>query len=376
MPSESLSRLRQITRAAAGWHCMHVFNLGDSTLMTSRLGMPWITKLCGGRLVKFWSYLMLCFGIVCSASAQFAGAAPGSPSGGDDALLQSLLHARPPELSFHPDDVLAVRIYGVPEYNIEQRVARDGTIAFPLVGKVKVAGLTVQQLEATLASLLAKNGMIKAPQVTVRAVSQPWVVVTVSGDVPKAGIFPAYGELTLIDYLSEAGGLSGNLSNSSISNSPASSIVTLIRPALGKPVQIPVGTDPGKSQYARIPLFPGDQILVGKVGVVYAVGALKSQGAFPLKNDSRTSVLQLVALSGGIGYEGDKKHSYIIRERDHKRYALEVNITKILKGQMADISLQANDILFVPTNSMKAAIKGGGSAAVVSLAAAYLYSHP
>lgn len=326
--------------------------------------------------MKSCLYLILCFGLVYPANAQFAGGAPGAPSPNDDTLLQRLLRAQPPELPFHPDDVLAVQVYGVPEYNVEQRVARDGTIAFPLVGKVQVAGLTVQQLEFTLASLLAKNGMIKDPQVTVRSVSQPWVVVTVSGDVSKPGIFPAYGELTLIDYLSEAGGLNENLPNGSITASPASSVVTLVRPTLGAPIQVPIGPDPARSPYARIPLFPGDEIRVGKVGVVYSVGAFKTQGAYPLKSDARTTVLQLVALSGGIGYEADRKHTCIIRERDHERYVVEINITKILKGQMADISLQANDILFVPTNSMKAAIKGGGSGVLVSLAAAYLYSHP
>lgn len=326
--------------------------------------------------MKSWLYLFLCFGLVCPASAQFSGVAPGAPSPDNDAVLERLLHAHSPELPFHPDDVLSVQVYGVPEYNIEQRVARDGTIVFPLVGKVQVAGLTVQQLELTLGSLLSKNGMIKDPQVTVRAVSQPWVVVTVSGDVSKPGVFPAYGEFTLIDYLSEAGGLNESPPNASLTNSPASSVVTLVRPSLGKAIQVPLGPDAAKSPYARIPVFAGDEIRIGKVGVVYSVGALKNQGAYPLKSDSRTTVLQLLALSGGIGYEADRKHTCIIRERDHERYVLEIDIAKILKGKMADVSLQPNDILFVPTNSMKAAIKGGGSGIVVSLAAAYLYSHP
>ena len=325
--------------------------------------------------MRFWLYLVMCFGPAYIASAQ-SGVALGAQSATADTMLQNLLHAQPPELTFHADDVLAVQVYGVPEYNIEQRVARDGTIAFPLVGKVQVAGQTVQQLEGTLASLLAKNGMIKNPQVTIRAISQPWVVVTVSGDVSKPGVFPAYGELRLIDYLSEAGGLNENLLNSSVGNSPASSVVTLIRPSLSAPIQVPVGADPAKSPYARIPVFPGDEIRVAKAGIVYSVGAFRNQGAYPLKSDSRTTVLQLVALSGGIGYEADRKHTCIIRERDRQRYVVEINITKILKGQMADISLQPNDILFVPTNSMKAAIKGGGSGVLVSLAAAYLYSHP
>ena len=316
---------------------------------------------------------ILVLGSVCSCSAQFLSSAPGSTSFEDSAALDGLLHAHRAELLFRQDDVVSVQVYGVKDYDIEQRVAEDGTVDFPLVGKLQVAGLTVQQLELMLEHALASGGMIKNPQVTVHAVSRPSAIVTVSGDVGKPGIFPAYGDLTLIDYLSEAGGLNENMSGL---NSPASSVVTLIRPSLDRAVMIPVGPDAAKSPYARIPIFPGDEVRVARLGVVYAFGAFRNQGVVPLKASSPTTVLQVVALAGGIGYEADRKDASIIRIRGNSRYVLGIDVSKILKGKMADVALQSDDILFVPTNSMKAAIKGGGSGVLVSLAAAYLYSHP
>jgi polysaccharide biosynthesis/export protein len=326
--------------------------------------------------VKSFLCAVMCVGLACSARAQFPSSESATSSGEGAALLQSLLHVHRSDLLFRPDDLIAVEVYGVPDYKIQQRIAQDGTVQLPLVGKVKAAGTTVQQLETTLADNLSQNGIIRNPQVTVHAVERPWAVVTVSGAVEKPGVFPAYGDLDLIDYLSEAGGFIETFPTPTVTNSPASPVVTLVRPSLGNPVSIPLGSDPAHSPWARIPLFPGDVIHVAKMGVVYAFGALKNQGAYPLKNTAPTTVLQLVALAGGIGYEADRKDASIIRTRGNSRYVLDVDVAKILKGKMADVALQADDILFVPPNNLKAAIKGGGSGLLVSLASAYIYTHP
>lgn len=311
--------------------------------------------------------------------AQFLGQTPATPQSAappNQALLDALLHAARPELLFHPDDVLSVQIYGIKDYAVEQQVAGDGSILFPLIGKIHVSGLTVEQLEVELAKQLAQGGMVHDPQVTVTAVSRPSAIVTVAGDVAKPGTFPAYGNRTLLDYLSEAGGLNNSVLGNSPVNSPASSTVTIIRPSLAQAVSIPLGSDAANSTYGNIPLFPGDQVRVGTVGVVYAIGAFKTQGAYPLKNASPTTLLQLAAIAGGIGYEADKKDAHIIRTAGDRRYIVDINVAKVLKGEAADVMLHADDILIVPTNQMKASIKGGGPGVIVSLAAAYLYAHP
>lgn len=294
----------------------------------------------------------------------------------NQAILESLLHAPKPELVFRPDDILTVQVYGITQYAVQQQVDQDGSIAFPLVGKIQVAGLTIQQLESTLASSLATGGMVQDPQVTVTAVARPSAIVTVSGDVAKPGTFPAYGNGTLMDYLSEAGGLNDSVLGNSPVNSPASSTVTLFRPSLGEPVSIPLGTGTAHSPYANIPLFAGDQIRVGTVGIIYAVGAFKSQGAYPLKNTSPTTILQLVSMAGGIGFEADRKDAHLIRAEGSRKYILDLDVAGILKGKIADVPLRADDILFVPTDQMKAAIKGGGAGIIVGIASSYLYAHP
>jgi protein involved in polysaccharide export with SLBB domain len=110
---------------------------------------------------------------ICSLSceAQFIGNSPSLPANAssttNDQVLQGLLTAKRSELIFEVDDLISVQVFGIKEYAVKQRVADDGSIIFPFVGKVPVAGLTVQQLQNVLASSLKQNGIVRDPQVTV-----------------------------------------------------------------------------------------------------------------------------------------------------------------------------------------------------------------
>jgi polysaccharide export outer membrane protein len=291
-----------------------------------------------------------------------------------DQVLAPLLAAIRPPIRFAPDDELSVRIFQLPDFLSKQRVPSDGAIVFPLVGRIQVSGLTVEELQSILASRLKDGGFIRDPQVTVVADSRPSAIVTVSGEVNKPGIFPAFGALTLSDYISAAGGLVEIVPGGSAVNAPASSIVTVIRPTLSAPVVVSLGENPALLPYGRLPIFPGDEIRVGKAGMVYAVGALKNQGGFPLKGSSPTTVSQLVALAGGVGYEAASSDARIVRTIDGTERVLTVNVKDILRGKIHDVALVSDDILYIPTNQMKAAIKGGGANLVVSIASAYLYA--
>jgi polysaccharide biosynthesis/export protein len=292
----------------------------------------------------------------------------------DTAQLDALLAAKRPPLLFVPGDVLSLKIYGLKDYDADsEQVAEDGTVLFPLVGRLGVAGLTVPQVSDLITSHLVQSGIIMDPQISVAAVKRPKAVVTVSGFVSKPGVLPVDGDRTILDYLSEAGAFSQLGQNPAEPN--PSTVVTLVRAGLPAPVNIPLGVDPQKSPYGRIPAFPGDQIMVAKLGMIYAVGAFRLQGVYPLKAESPTTLMQLVALAGGIGYEADLNDAHVVRTLGTSRFLLPVNVGRILDGKAADIPLMSDDILFVPTNKLKAAIKGGGSGLIVSIASALIYTH-
>jgi polysaccharide export outer membrane protein len=223
-----------------------------------------------------------------------------------------------------------------------------------------------------LTRLLADKQMIQDANLTVTAVSRPAAVATVSGAVARPGVFPAVGNLTVSDILSLAGGLNG--SSGASTGPPASSVVTLVRPTLPQPVNIPLGPETSSTPYGRIPVFPGDEIRVSKLGTVYTVGAFHNQGAIALKDNSATTVLNVVSLAGGIGFQAKEKQAYIIRVSDGEKVVLPVPLKAIMEGKASDMAMQDQDILMLPTSQIKAAIKGGGAALIVSVASAFIYS--
>ncbi|HEY4049628.1 MAG TPA: polysaccharide biosynthesis/export family protein [Acidobacteriaceae bacterium] len=310
-------------------------------------------------------------GCGCGVSiAQYVGPSPTVPFRGkalvDTGELDRLLTAPEPAKVLEMDDVFNVQVYGVKDFNLQRRVGQDGMVSLPLVGSLCVQGLTIEQVEKQLAGELRNGGFVQDAQVTVTIVSQPSLTVAVTGEVAKPGMFAAFGRHTLSDYLAQAGGLKDT----------ASSTVTLIRHGLPGPVEVPLGPDPRSSHYAEVPIFPGDEIRAGRVGVIYVVGALKNQGAFPLKNTTPTTVMNAVTLAGGMGYEAASRNASIFRTDGDHRVETKVDVGRIMKGKAEDIALRSDDILFIPTNKMRAAVKGGGASLAVGLASAYIYAHP
>jgi polysaccharide export outer membrane protein len=100
---------------------------------------------------------------------------------------------------------------------------------------------------------------------------------------------------------------------------------------------------------------------------VYVLGAFSHQGAVPLDQATPLTLLQLAALSGGINYEGKYDDLRLIRTVGTERKVIDVDIKKIRDGKAADPILQANDIVFLPTDDMKAVLKNLGVGGVIGL---------
>jgi polysaccharide export outer membrane protein len=72
------------------------------------------------------------------------------------------------------------------------------------------------------------------------------------------------------------------------------------------------------------------------------------------------TLMKVAALTGGAGFEGKNSDLRIIRSVGTSRQVVRVDLKKIIEGRAPDPVLQAEDIVFLPTSSMKAAIKSGG----------------
>jgi len=260
-------------------------------------------------------------------------------------------------------DQLVVHLFGTTEFATPERVGLDGSLQVPLIGVVPVIGLTLHEAADSIADRLKSAGMYRNPQVTVQVTESPNQVVTVTGEMH--GVIPVAGQRGLLSVLSAAG----------VYPLTASHTVVINRPGVVQPIVVDLGPDPTQSAKADVPVFPHDTIVVTKVGVVYLLGAFKTQTAIPLSQNSPLTLMQATALGGGLSFEGNYKDLRIVRTIGLERKVVRTDIKQIMKGKEPDPVLQADDIVFIPTNALKASLINGGFGAVTSLASLFLVAY-
>ncbi len=317
--------------------------------------------------------LLLC--LATSVRAQYLGASPvhepalrpGLPATAE--TVTALLQAKRPDLVLASGDEISISIFEIEHYDYKTRVNTDGTVGMPLLKSITLRGMTAEGAEAAIAQKLQSDAMVNDPHVHVTVIERPSQVVTVAGEVMKPGNYSAFGTPTVISVLSQAEGLKELASRS----------VTLIRPnATGAgetSYTLNLGSDPGLSPVGSIPVFPGDTVAVGTVGVVYVVGAVKTSGVYKLKTATPTTAAEAITLAGGAGFEGITNKAEIVRTLDGKRTEIAFNYNAALQHAGPDPVLMADDIVFIPTDKMRAALKGGGLGIAVALASAFLYHY-
>ncbi len=331
-----------------------------SMVYTHRYGRPSLVCRVAGLL-------LVLLAIAGSAGAQFNGPALGLTSTVNRKVVPTtdpaILYPVSREILLGQGDVITVRVYApTVDYAPTVRVALDGTIQLPLIGGVSVDGLSMHQAEDLIARRLADAGMYRNPQVSIQLMESPNEIVTITGEMH--GVFPVAGGKRLYDVLALAGGLPVT----------ASHMVIINRPGILDPIVIDLGTDPALSHLANVPIFPRDTIVISRVGVVYLLGAFKTQGAIPIQQDSALTLMELTALGGGAGWEGRFEDLRLIRTSGTTRTVVTLDLKKILRGQAPDPLLQADDIVFLPTNIYKAAIKNGGIPTLLGIASILIFA--
>jgi polysaccharide export outer membrane protein len=306
------------------------------------------------------AFLLLLVSAGGAAKAQFSGpvtdASPSINKPMTPTTDAAVLHPNGRDVSLAQGDLVVVHLYGAPDYAPPVRVGLDGRIHLPLVGDLAVEGLTIHQTENLITQKLKSEGMYRDPQITVQLTETSNQFITMAGEVH--GIIPVVGERRLFDVLSAAGGLPPT----------ASHRITINRPGVNEPIVVDLGPDPALSAAANIPVFAGDTVIVPKIGVVYLLGAFRTQGPIPLKENSPLTLMQLAAIGGGPGYEAKYDDLQIIRTVGLDRKVVHVDIKKVFNGTIPDPPLQADDIVFLPTSEMKAAIKSGGISTLMGIA--------
>jgi polysaccharide export outer membrane protein len=241
-------------------------------------------------------------------------------------------------------DLLEIKVFDVEELNQTVRVADDGSITMPLLGRLVVGGLTKTELERALAGLLEER-YVRDPQVTVFVKEYESKRVAVSGAVKRPGAYEMLGRKTLLEMLSVAGGLDKDLGKE----------IIIFRPAEdGTTRRIPLDLE--RLVYAADPSLnlavePGDIIYVPTIEKIriFVSGAVSRPDVYEVPRDEPVTVLMAVTLAGGTTDRAAKKKVQIMRtDPGAERMTLVVNLRQIQRGKAEDPLLQEGDIVLVP----------------------------
>lgn len=267
-----------------------------------------------------------------------------------------------PGVTLGPEDQIAIRALGIEE--IDGKLARvdlQGNVDVPLVGRIKAAGLTVDQLEAEISQQLRKY--VREPQVTVTIAEYRSETASVLGAVNTPGVYSLTGATTLLQVLSKAGGLRNDAGNRVE--------ITRRREAGTIPLETSKADPSGDFSTAEVNLRsllearqprqnivvkPADVISVPRADLVYIVGAVHRPGGFVLNERENMTALEAVSMAEGMEKTSAPQRAMIIRSgTSTERKEIPVDLGKIISGRSSDVPLLANDILVVPTSGAKAA---------------------
>jgi polysaccharide biosynthesis/export protein len=252
------------------------------------------------------------------------------------------------EYRIGPEDLLEIEAYNVEDLKKTVRVNSQGEIALPLVGIIKVKGMTTSELEKEITERLDRY--IQETVVTVFIKDYRSQRISVTGAVNSPQIYAVTGQRYLIDMLMTAGGLKED----------AGTICYVIRPVKN--------SSPGSGAETividlwellvngnfnlNIPVFAGDVINVPKGGVVFVDGAVKHPGAFTLAG--KTTLVQAIVMAQGISTGAVSSDIRIFRDNGSgERDVIKVDYDSIQKGESPDIMVAENDIIIVPKSGVK-----------------------
>ena len=259
-----------------------------------------------------------------------------------------------------PSDKIVVRCLNTDEVSPAPiRIDNDGRVTLPYVGRITLAGLTINDAEKRVAEQLSKY--IQHPEVELSVVESHSQPVSVFGAVKNPGAYQLEGRKTLIEVLAMAGGLRPDAGQtlkltrrkewgafpSSTPDQRSVGDVTVAEISIDELVR-------GRSSFADLELHPHDVVSVSQAELIYVVGQVRKPGGFPMSGPADFSVLQALSLAEGLDRTAAPKRAVILRKRGSSgRTEVPVNLERILAGRAPDTRMEPEDVLFIPNNAAK-----------------------
>lgn len=240
-----------------------------------------------------------------------------------------------------PRDVLEVSVLEDKNINARVTVSEEGTIVLNVLERVQVAGMTASQIESRLKSLLEESYLAKAT-VTVQVLEFASKPISVVGAVVRPGRISATGNTTLIQAITQAGGLSPT---------HGKELYVLRTGANGLSEQLSISIEDlmiSGNPDANIPLAPNDLVNVPADTpiTIYLLGEFARPGPAQFRSSQTPTLLQAMSAAGGYTDRAGK-NVVITRMVNGKQQREVINYRSILAGRRPDVVLQDNDTLFI-----------------------------
>lgn len=233
-----------------------------------------------------------------------------------------------------PNDVIRMDVFEEPDLATQTRILKSGEVVLPLIGSVRIAGLSVSEANDEIRNLYAQKYLVD-PKVALTVDEYSQDFISVIGAVNKPGQFsmPANGKFDLSAALASAGGLSPEADRSGITLTRASGASSTYSST--------------SAQSSKVALHPGDRIVVRQSAFVNKtatiVGQVRKAGPVPFPIDGRLDLVAAIAQAGGFTELANPKKVSVNRKG---------NVTTINVKEMTDRGnkryfLQPDDIVTV-----------------------------
>jgi polysaccharide export outer membrane protein len=268
------------------------------------------------------AFAALLFGVLVVFGTWVPGAAAQQPASAEAARDDYLLG---------PGDAIRIQVFQNPDLTVEARVSEAGIISYPLLGAIRIGGLSTTAVERQIAQRLRDGKFLQNPQVTVNVTTFRSQQVSVLGNVTKPGRYPLETTgMRLSEVLSMAGGVSPTGADE----------VVLVTNRGGKPQRIEIDL---VDMFASgdLTLDPqmqaGDVIYVNRAPQFYIYGQVQRPGMYGV--DRGMTLAQAIAKGGGLTLRGTDR-----AVRVHRRYGNKQ--IQVLEPKLDD-PIRPDDLIFV-----------------------------
>ncbi len=227
-------------------------------------------------------------------------------------------------------DIIHITVFPNPDLATDVRVSESGFISYPMIGKVKVGGLTLDAAQQKIAHLLEAGGFVHDPQVNIVPTKIQGNQVSVLGQVSKPGLYPLDTfDMKVSSILAEAGGISEN----------GADLIILVGTRDGKPYRKEIDVPEMFINHMTgddILVRAGDVIFVRRAPMFYIYGEVQRPGMYRVERNM--NVMRALAEAGGPTQKGTVRGLKLYRDKSGKTEELTPDITAPLQG---------NDVLYV-----------------------------